>query len=123
VIVRSSSSGGGPDAVRTTVTRTSAATTVSVTGGRVDGVAATTATTDSSIVLAVAVGDDTELIEIDTDTGKEHHRARIKRMTASLGLTPTPSGWLLYTEHTVTHVNLTTGRTADFDLPGPLLGP
>ncbi|GCB48073.1 hypothetical protein SNL152K_5396 [Streptomyces sp. NL15-2K] len=47
VIVRSlSSSRGGSGPVRTTVTRASAATTVSVAGGRVDGVAAT----DSSIV-------------------------------------------------------------------------
>ncbi|MEU2285893.1 hypothetical protein ABZ614_28845 [Streptomyces sp. NPDC013178] len=117
VIVRSSASGGGSAAVGTTLTRTSAATTVRVAGGRVDGVEAT----GSSIVIAAAAGDDTWLIEIDAHTGSERHRVRIEGMTASLALAPSPAGWLVYTEDSVTRVDLESGRTEGFPLPGTWL--
>ncbi|MGW3120557.1 hypothetical protein ACWDBW_25980 [Streptomyces sp. NPDC001107] len=116
VIVGSPSSGRS-GAVRTTVTRNAAATTVSVEGGRADAVAAT----GSSIVIAASTGNDTELVELDATTGKELHRARVKGVASALGLTPTSAGWLLYTEKTVTRVNPTTGATKEFDLPGTLL--
>ncbi|MFJ9741917.1 hypothetical protein [Streptomyces sp. NPDC101166] len=52
---------------------------MTVAGGRVDGVAAH----GSAIVLAVADGDSTQVIEIDAAGGEERHRVRIAGMTAS----------------------------------------
>jgi hypothetical protein len=122
VIVGSpSSEPSGPSdsagAVRTTLKRTDTETTVSVTGGRVDAVTAT----DSSLLIAAATGDDTEIMELDTTTGKELHRARVKGVAASLDIAATSAGWLLYTEKTVSRVDPATGRTKSFDLPGTLL--
>lgn len=116
VIVGSPTSGHS-GTIETAVTRTRAATTVSVNGGRADAVAAT----GSSIVIAASTGSDTELLELDATTGKELHRARVKGVASALSLTPTPAGWLVYTEKTVTRVNLTTGATKAIDLPGTLL--
>ncbi|MFF3845990.1 hypothetical protein [Streptomyces sp. NPDC002328] len=116
VIVRSAA-GGSPARVRATLTRTADATTVSVAGGRVDGVAAHGA----SIVLAVAAGTGTEVIEIDAAGGEERHRVRLDGMAASLALTWSPAGWLVYTENTVTRVEPPTARTKEFPLPGTLL--
>ncbi|WP_282702884.1 hypothetical protein [Streptomyces sp. CC219B] len=115
VVVGARSSASGP--LRTDLTRTDTATTVSVAGGRPDAVAAT----GSSIVLAVSTGQDTEIVELDAVSGKQLHRARVEGVAAALALTPTPAGWLLYTERTVTRVDLATGRTKRFDLPGILL--
>ncbi|KUN94491.1 hypothetical protein [Streptomyces caeruleatus] len=119
VIVGSPASGSSAKsgAVKVTLTRGDGETAVSVAGGRVDAVAAT----DSSIVVAAATGGDTELVEIDTTTGKELHRARVKGLTGPLSLTDTSAGWLVYAEDTVTRVNLTTGKSKQFDLPGTLL--
>ncbi|MGV9449998.1 hypothetical protein [Streptomyces sp. NPDC003635] len=117
VIVGSPTSSGRVGRADVTLTRTETATTVSVAAGRPDAVVAT----DSSIVIAVATEEDTELIEIDATTGGELHRARVEGVAASLALTPTPAGWLLYTESAVTRVDLPTGRTEQFALPGTLL--
>ncbi|MEU0677296.1 hypothetical protein ABZ330_31250 [Streptomyces sp. NPDC006172] len=116
VIVRSAV-GRSPGGVRTALARTEDATTVAVTGGRVDSVAAH----GSSIVLAVADGGSTQVIELDAATGKERHRVRIAGMTASLALTWSPAGWLVYTENAVTRVEPAAGRTREFPLPGTLL--
>jgi hypothetical protein len=113
----SGSAGTSGGAVKVALTRGGDATVVSVHGGRVDAVAAT----DSSVVVAVATGGGTELVEVDATTGKELHRARVKGLTGSLNLTHTSAGWLVYAEKTVTRVDLTTGRTKRFDLPGTLL--
>ncbi|MFD7668990.1 hypothetical protein [Streptomyces sp. NPDC059788] len=91
-------------------------TTLSVSGGRVDAVQAT----GSSIVVAAARGKDTELVEVDATSGKELHRAVVKDLAASSDITPTSAGWLVYAEDTVTRVNLATGETKRFDLPGTL---
>ncbi|KOU56728.1 hypothetical protein ADK57_41335 [Streptomyces sp. MMG1533] len=117
VIVGASGTSDSPGTVKATLKRTDAATTVSVTGGRVDAVA----TTGSSLLLAAATGDDTEIVELDTTTGKELHRARVKGVAASLDVTAGSAGWLLYTEKSVTRVDPATGRTKTFDLPGTLL--
>lgn len=109
----SAKSGG----VKVTLARTAAETVVTVDGGRVDAVAATA----SSIVVAAATGNDTELVEVDAGSGKELHRAQVKGLAAALNLTPSTAGWLLYAEKTVTRVDLTTGKTKQFDLPGTLL--
>ncbi|WP_432158274.1 hypothetical protein [Streptomyces sp. bgisy153] len=99
------------------LTRTPAATLVSVTGGRVDAVAAT----KDTIVIAAAHGGATDLVELDAATGRERHRATLDALPASLGITPTEAGWLVYAEDTVTRVDLATGATERFDLPGTLL--
>ncbi|MCF2537598.1 hypothetical protein K6168_18320 [Streptomyces sp. FB2] len=116
VVVGSPASAKSGD-IEVSLKRTAAETAVTVDGGRVDAVAAT----DSSIVIAAATGNDTELVEVDATSGKELHRARIKGLAASLDITPTSNGWLVYSERTVTRVDLTTGRTKRFDLPGTLL--
>ncbi|MER5216118.1 hypothetical protein ABT063_37710 [Streptomyces sp. NPDC002838] len=116
IVGGTSSSGSGT--VKATLTRAAAETTVSVSGGRVDAVAAT----GSSVLIAAATGSgDTEIVELDATTGKELHRARVKGVAASLDVAATSAGWLLYTEKTVTRVDPTTGRTREFDLPGTLL--
>ncbi|WP_328439574.1 hypothetical protein OHA71_25365 [Streptomyces sp. NBC_00444] len=119
VIVGSTSTGStsSADSPKATLTRTAASTTVTVAGGRVDAVTAT----GSSLLIAAASGDDTEILELDATTGKELHRARVKGVAASLGITATSAGWLLYTEQSVTRVDPATGRTKTFDLPGTLL--
>ncbi|WP_369247554.1 hypothetical protein [Streptomyces sp. R41] len=119
VVVGSPASGapGKSGAVKVALRRDADATAVSVDGGRADAVAAT----GSSIVVAVAAGGDTELVEVDATTGKELHRARVKGLTGSLDLTHTSAGWLVYAENTVTRVDLTTGKAKRFDLPGTLL--
>ncbi|MEU7054471.1 hypothetical protein [Streptomyces sp. NPDC046197] len=103
--------------IKVTLKRTAVGAVVTVDGGRVDA----TAATDHSVVVAAAVGNDTELVEVDAANGKELHRARIKGLSASLSLTSTSAGWLVYAEKTVTRVDLTTGRSKQFDLPGTLL--
>ncbi|MFE7648194.1 hypothetical protein [Streptomyces phaeoluteigriseus] len=65
---------GTSGVVNATWRDTDAGAVVSVTGGRVDAVAAT----GSSLLLAVATGDDSEIVELDTTTGKELHRAGVK---------------------------------------------
>ncbi|MET7859491.1 hypothetical protein ABZS81_20145 [Streptomyces sp. NPDC005318] len=116
VIVGSPAAGRSGD-VKVSLTRSAAETVVQVDGGRVDAVAAT----GSSIVVAAATGNDTELVEVDATSGKELHRARIKDLAASLNITPISKGWLVYAENTVTRVNLTTGKAKQFNLPGTLL--
>ncbi|MEV3967153.1 hypothetical protein AB0K68_03230 [Streptomyces sp. NPDC050698] len=116
VIVGSPASAKSGD-IKVSLKRTAAETVVTVDGGRVDAVAAT----DSSIVVAAATSNDTELVEVDATNGKELHRARVKDLAASLNITPTSTDWLVYAENTVTRVNLTTGGTKQFDLPGTLL--
>ncbi|WP_050514427.1 hypothetical protein [Streptomyces rimosus] len=117
-VIAGSDPSGKSGRVKVSVTAGADATTVSVNGGRVDAVRAT----GSSIVVAAAKGKDTELVEVDATSGKELHRARVKDLAASLNITPTSAGWLVYTENTVTRVNLTTGETKQFDLPGTLQG-
>ncbi|GGU32760.1 hypothetical protein [Streptomyces lavendofoliae] len=109
----SAKSGG----IKVSLDRTTSATVVTVDGGRVDAVAAT----DTSIVVAAAAGNDTELVELDAAGGKELRRARVEDLAASSAITPTSAGWLVYAEESVTRVNLTTGETKRFDLPGTLL--
>ncbi|MFY1677455.1 MULTISPECIES: hypothetical protein [unclassified Streptomyces] len=116
VIVGSPASAKSGD-IKVSLRRTTAGTVVTVDGGRADAVAATA----SSIVVAAATGNDTELVEVDAASGKELHRARVKDFAASLNITPTSAGWLVYAEKTVTRVDLTTGKTKRFDLPGTLL--
>ncbi|MGW3410867.1 hypothetical protein [Streptomyces sp. NPDC000888] len=116
VVVGSPAKGSSGD-VKVSLTRSAAETVVSVDGGRTDAVAAT----DSSIVVAVADGSDTELVEVDSATGRELHRARVKGLAGTLNITPTSAGWLLYAENTVTRVDLGTGKAKRFDLPGTLL--
>ncbi|GFH34960.1 hypothetical protein [Streptomyces pacificus] len=116
VIAGSPASGTSGD-VKVSLTRGAAATVVSVNSGRVDAIAAT----DSSIVIAAAQGGNTELVEVDAASGEELHRARIKGLAASLNVTRTASGWLVYDENTVTRVNPATGKTTQFKLPGTLL--
>ncbi|MFH8750595.1 hypothetical protein ACH4GK_16475 [Streptomyces rimosus] len=115
-VIAGSDPSGKSGQAKVSVTRGTDATAVSVNGGRVDAVRAT----GSSIVVAVAKGKDTELVEVDATSGKELHRARIKDLAASLNITPTPAGWLVYAENTVTRVNLATGESKQFDLPGTL---
>lgn len=118
VIVGSRTSGtAAPGGVRATVTPTADATIVSVDGGRVDAVTAE----GSSILIAAGVGGDTELLELDTATGRVLRRARVRDMAASLAVTSTSAGWLVYTERTVTRVDPETGGTKEFRLPGTLL--
>ncbi|MFE0255472.1 hypothetical protein [Streptomyces sp. NPDC059010] len=114
---KSTGSTGSTGSLKATLTRTAAQTTVSVAGGRVDAVAST----GSSLLIAVASGDGTEILELDATTGKELHRARVKGVAASLDITATSAGWLLYTEKAVTRVDPATGRAKTFDLPGTLL--
>ncbi|MEU3843879.1 hypothetical protein AB0E88_28075 [Streptomyces sp. NPDC028635] len=110
---RAGDAGGVALGLRRTVT----ATTVTVRRGRVDAVAATA----TSVVLAVADGKDTQVVEIDAGTGEEMHRVRVPDHPASLALTRTDAGWLLYDEKKATRVDLATGRTTEIDLPGTLL--
>ncbi|MFD5255015.1 hypothetical protein ACFWM5_19490 [Streptomyces bobili] len=117
VIVGMPSTSDSSGVVNATLIRTDGETTVSVTGGRVDAVAAT----GTSVLLAVATDGDTEIVELDTITGQELHRATVKGLPASLDIAATSAGWLLYTEHSVTRVDPPTGRTKTFDLPGTLL--
>lgn len=117
VVVGSPASGKSGAGVKVTLTRRAAETAVSVDGGRADAVAAT----DSSVVVAAAIGNDTELVEVDATTGKELHRARVKGLTGVADLTHTSAGWLVYADKTVTRVDLATGKTKRFDLPGTLL--
>ncbi|WP_281397441.1 hypothetical protein [Streptomyces lunaelactis] len=42
-------------------------------------------------------------------------------MSASSGIRHTPAGWLVFSEEGVTRVDLATGRTKAFGLPGELL--
>ncbi|MFF9816734.1 hypothetical protein [Streptomyces sp. NPDC014006] len=79
------------------------------------------AATATSVVLAVAVGEQTQVVEVAARTGKELHRVRVTNHPAALALTRTPAGWLLYDEKRVTRVDLGTGRTTAIDLPGTLL--
>ncbi|MFD0315892.1 hypothetical protein [Streptomyces flavalbus] len=79
------------------------------------------AATDTSIVIAVATGADTEVVQLDSLTGREEHRVRVAGVATSLALTPSPVGWLLYAEESVTCVDLATGRMTRFRLPGTLL--
>ncbi|MGW4087120.1 hypothetical protein ACWEGS_29215 [Streptomyces sp. NPDC004822] len=104
-------------AIKVSLERTAAETAVTVDGGRVDAVAAT----DSSVVVAAGTGNDTELVEVDATSGRQLHRVRVKGLAASLDIMPTSAGWLVYAEKTVTRVDLTTGRTKRFELPGTLL--
>ncbi|PRH79641.1 hypothetical protein C6N75_08355 [Streptomyces solincola] len=116
-VIAGSPARGTADEVSVALTRHPAATAITVDGGRLDAIAAT----HSSLVIAAAQGNDTELVEVNAATGQELHRARIKDLAASLNITHTASGWLVYAEDTVTRVNLTTGKTRQFALPGPLL--
>ncbi|MGW6910183.1 hypothetical protein [Streptomyces sp. NPDC054940] len=117
IVGSTSTTSGSSGSLKAKLTRTAAQTTVSVAGGRVDAVAAT----GSSLLIAAASGDDTEILELDATTGKELHRARVKGVAASLDITATSAGWLLYTENSVTRVDPATGHTKTFDLPGTLL--
>ncbi|MFF8191303.1 hypothetical protein ACF05L_10610 [Streptomyces bobili] len=103
--------------VRVSVTRNAAGTAVSVDGGRADAVAAT----GTSIVVAASTGGDTDLVEVDAGTGREMRRARVEGLAAAQHLTSTPAGWLVYGEDSVIRVNLDSGATEWFDLPGTLL--
>ncbi|MFI9762426.1 hypothetical protein ACIHFB_31395 [Streptomyces sp. NPDC051963] len=111
------SASGGSGAVKASLKREANATTVSVTGGRVDAV---TATAGSTLLVAVATGDDTEILELDATTGEELHRVKVKDVAASLDIRPTRAGWLLYTENDVTRVT-SKGAAKTFGLPGTLL--
>ncbi|WEB44294.1 hypothetical protein MOV08_36715 [Streptomyces yunnanensis] len=88
-VIMGSPAAGTSGPPKATLTRTATETAVAVGGGRVDAVAAK----GSSVVLAAATVNDTELVEPDAATGKELHYARIRGMTASLNLTPTSAGW------------------------------
>ncbi|MFI1702043.1 hypothetical protein [Streptomyces bobili] len=103
--------------VRVSVTRNAADTAVSVDGGRADAVAAT----GTTIVVAASTGGDTDLVEVDAGTGRELRRARVEGLAAAQHLTRTPAGWLVYGEDSVVRVNLGSGATERFDLPGTLL--
>ncbi|WP_053696776.1 hypothetical protein [Streptomyces sp. NRRL F-5755] len=115
-MIAGSDPSGKSGRTKVSVTRGTDATAVSVNGGRVDAVRVT----GSSIVVAVGEGKDTELVEVGATSGKELHRARIKDLAASLDITPTPAGWLVYAENTVTRVNPATGESKQFGLPGTL---
>lgn len=108
---------GAAGSVRVSVTRSADGTAVSVAGGRADAVAAT----GTSIVVAVATGTGTDLVEVDAGTGRQVHRVRLGGLAEARGLTRTPAGWLVHGEDSVTRVDLGTGATERFDLPGTLL--
>lgn len=117
VVVAGAGSGAGSAAVGARVVRTDSATTVSVSGGRVDAVAADGA----SIVVAVGVGNDTEVVEVDGRDGRELHRVRVEGFPASQDVVRTRDGWLVYAEESVARVDLVDGRVRTFGLPGVLL--
>lgn len=58
---------------------------------------------------------------VQASPDKERHRVRVEGMAASLALTWSPAGWLVYTENAVTRVEPATARTKEFPLPGTLL--
>ncbi|MFD5266958.1 hypothetical protein [Streptomyces sp. NPDC058335] len=119
VVVGSPAEGasGASGKVRVSVTGNAAGTAVSVDGGRADAVAAT----GTSIVVAAATGGDTDLVEVDAGTGEELRRARVEGLAGAQHLTRTATGWLVYGEDSVTRVDLGSGATERFDLPGTLL--
>lgn len=112
-----STAGGSDGTVKATLKRAANATTVSVTGGRVDAV---TSTIGSTLLIAAATGDDTEILELDATTGEELHHVKVKGVTASLDIQTSKAGWLLFTENKVIRVT-STGATKKFSLPGSLL--
>ncbi|MFG2129037.1 hypothetical protein ACGFNV_14730 [Streptomyces sp. NPDC048751] len=109
--------GADSRAVGARVVRADSATTVSVSGGRVDAVAADGA----SIVVAVGVGGDTEVVEVDARDGRELHRVRVEGLAASQDVVRTRDGWLVYAEESVARVDLVDGRVRKIGLPGVLL--
>ncbi|MET9294427.1 hypothetical protein [Streptomyces sp. NPDC003077] len=107
----------GSGALKVTLERHADHSVLTAQGGRVDGVAAT----GNSVVAAIATAGHTELVELDATTGRELHRTKLPDLPDSLGIRHTPSGWLVFTEKTVTRVDLTSGKSKTFDLPGELL--
>ncbi|MCS0635005.1 hypothetical protein NX801_04895 [Streptomyces sp. LP05-1] len=106
--------GGKPGAAAVTVAVTAAGTAVTASTGRVDDVQAGGGGTTA---VAVAAGERTEIVEVNTRTGEELRRVRLDHPGTLRALRPTDTGWLAYTQDAVSVVDRA-GTVRTFALPG-----
>ncbi|WP_223126093.1 hypothetical protein [Streptomyces sp. TRM68367] len=102
--------------VKVTLKNTDEATVVSAVGGRVDAVQAS----KNTVVVAVNTGEDSDLIELDRRSGRELRRVTAKGVDSSSLLRHTRDGWVMVSDNTATVVDLDTGTSQTFNLPGTL---
>lgn len=102
--------------VKVTLRNTDGATVVSAAGGRVDAVQASKTT----VVVAVNIGEDSDLIELDRGNGRELRRVTVEGMDSSSLLRHTRDGWVMVSDNTAAVVDLDKGTSRTFDLPGTL---
>ncbi len=98
------------------ITATRAGTTITADTGRIEDVQAQDGT--STVAVALAVGDRTEIVEVDTRAGKELRRTELEGAGTLRALRHTDGGWLAYTQDAVSLVDRTTGKERTFGLPG-----
>ncbi|UXY28979.1 hypothetical protein [Streptomyces sp. HUAS TT20] len=102
--------------VKVTLKNADGATVVSAVGGRVDAVQAS----KNTVVVAVNIGEDSDLIELDRGSGRELRRVTVKGMDSSSLLRHTRDGWVMISDDTATVVDLDKRTSQTFDLPGTL---
>jgi len=102
--------------VKLTLRNAAGATVVSAVGGRVDAVQAS----KNTVVVAVNIGQDSDLIELDRRSGRELRRVTVKGMDSSSLLRHTRDGWVMVSDDTAAVVDLDKGTSRTFDLPGTL---
>jgi len=102
--------------VKVTLKNADEATVVSAAGGRVDAVQAS----KNTVVVAVNIGEDSDLIELDRRSGRELRRVTVKGMDSSSLLRHTRDGWVMVSDNTATVVDLGKGTSRTFNLPGTL---
>jgi hypothetical protein len=102
--------------VKLTLRNVGGATVVSAVGGRVDAVQAS----KNIVVVALNIGEDSDLIELDRSSGRELRRVTVKGMDSSSLLRDTQDGWVMVSDNTAAVVDLDKGTSRTFGLPGTL---
>ena len=93
---------------------TDAGVSITADTGRIDD----TQAQDGTAAVAVALGERTEIVEVDTRNGKELRRVNLTHTPALRALRNTNTGWLAYTQDAVSVVDAKTGKAQTFSLPG-----
>ncbi|RST22057.1 hypothetical protein EF908_18535 [Streptomyces sp. WAC04770] len=115
-VTEASADGEPPAEATLKITATKAGTTITADTGRIEDVQAQDGT--STVAVALAVGDRTEIVEVDARTGKELRRTELEGAGTLRALRHTDGGWLAYTQDAVSLVDRTTGKERTFGLPG-----
>jgi hypothetical protein len=95
---------------------TDAGASITADTGRIEDIQAQDGT--ATVAVAVAAGERTEIVEVDTRTGKELRRVGLEGAGALRALRHADAGWLAYTQDTVSVVGPGTGKARTFGLPG-----